>query len=372
MNSLFSTSSFKQLRYQHFLEVEVYRPYSRFMFFAIFIFACFAIPDWVTLESDAIPIITARLIYSLIASCILYRATVVRWRYLQLSEILLFIASGWIIHWAGYTALMQNNNHYQDGILLLLIYIGTLSRLSFISSCIASFFVFIPYMLFLHPQLLLIDPADEMNKRFILIGTTFLCLIASYRRELETKYRFEQKQILRKQTIRLAATSKKLKVMSETDALTQAYNRHFLTTWLDIYITLPTQKYNTVAMLDIDHFKQINDRYGHDVGDKVITAIAAKIKQHIPKNSLFIRYGGEEFLLFLQFNDRSEAYQVIEKLRNDISQFEIASNLNTTISTGIYYTQNTTVLTLDAISFADKALYKAKDAGRNCTHFSLL
>ncbi|WP_305842730.1 GGDEF domain-containing protein [Photobacterium leiognathi] len=118
----------------------------------------------------------------------------------------------------------------------------------------------------------------------------------------------------------------------------------------------------SVFIFDIDHFKNINDTYGHDVGDQVICTTAEIIKRNIRKSAQLYRWGGEEFVLILNISEPDAALRKAEQLRKAIeAQTEL--DINFTISIGCTIAHN---MTLDeSIKVADKALYTAKNNGRN-------
>ena len=133
-----------------------------------------------------------------------------------------------------------------------------------------------------------------------------------------------------------------------------------------------TQKYDnaSVVVADIDHFKQINDSYGHTTGDKVLKTIADKMNDNLRQIDLIARWGGEEFLMILPDTSIEQACEITERIRQGIALISFDSvghkqSFNTTISFGISHTlleKNT----LDkVITEADKALYMAKANGRN-------
>lgn len=123
-------------------------------------------------------------------------------------------------------------------------------------------------------------------------------------------------------------------------------------------------------MIDIDHFKTVNDRYGHIVGDFVLKRVADKIKELFPDKVIASRYGGEEFILFLPYVQKQDIFDMLEKYRKDIGLKPIVINqniINITISIGAAF-QGNPPSTLDIlIESADAALYKAKHGGRNRT-----
>jgi diguanylate cyclase (GGDEF)-like protein len=121
-------------------------------------------------------------------------------------------------------------------------------------------------------------------------------------------------------------------------------------------------------MIDIDHFKRVNDVHGHHVGDQVITAVARRLAHTIRTADLLGRYGGEEFALILPDTRSDDAHTLAERLRVAIADRPIdtdAGPLTVTISIGVAYltAEQTDVETL--LANADAALYQAKRAGRN-------
>jgi diguanylate cyclase (GGDEF)-like protein len=121
-------------------------------------------------------------------------------------------------------------------------------------------------------------------------------------------------------------------------------------------------------MFDIDHFKRVNDRYGHAAGDQILYGLTERCRTILRAVDLIGRYGGEEFVILLPETDRNAAQGVAERLRQMITAETFktdAGPLRITISIGI--TEATSQDTLSAlIERADTALYNAKHAGRNC------
>jgi len=142
------------------------------------------------------------------------------------------------------------------------------------------------------------------------------------------------------------------------DGLTGVYNRLFLENKLDDIFSQHSQK--SIVMLDIDFFKKINDTYGHQVGDKVLKELAALLARSIRKNDFVIRYGGEEFLIYLPFTDKKNAYLIVSKIKESLRKLEKA--VPYTFSAGISDEGETLA---EMIKIADNRLYKAKKEGRN-------
>jgi diguanylate cyclase (GGDEF)-like protein len=121
-------------------------------------------------------------------------------------------------------------------------------------------------------------------------------------------------------------------------------------------------------MLDIDHFKDFNDNFGHALGDRVLQVVADLCKQSLRETDILGRYGGEEFIILLPETDRHIAQTVAERLRREISQEIIPTekgDLNVTVSIGVAENNELTPTLETLIARADQAMYIAKHKGRN-------
>ena len=161
-----------------------------------------------------------------------------------------------------------------------------------------------------------------------------------------------------------------LRAMASKDSLTGCYNRNMA----DVTLESSFQSYQktgdlfTIIFFDIDKFKQVNDRYGHDMGDFVLTNVCSRISQEIRSNDMMFRWGGDEFLLICKGISKENIYGYIDRLRRNIesSTFEFkGTKLQLTISIGaaIFYKNDPDFSY--AMKRADRSLYKAKLAGRN-------
>lgn len=172
--------------------------------------------------------------------------------------------------------------------------------------------------------------------------------------------------LVERRTHELLIKNHELEHLSVTDQLTGIYNRlklhHRLSDELE-----RCKRYNTrfsLLMIDVDHFKSINDHYGHDSGDQVLKAIADTLVSNSRINDVAGRWGGEEFLMIMPETDIQGAKTLAEELRKAISELTFTDNFNVTVSIGV--TQATDADTIKTIfNRADKALYAAKNAGRN-------
>ncbi len=156
------------------------------------------------------------------------------------------------------------------------------------------------------------------------------------------------------------------------DGLTGLYNRKFLDEHTKKL--LPHAKrdgFNIgVLLLDMDHFKAVNDEYGHDIGDKVLRELARILTENVRESDLVVRYGGEEFIVLLvNVANEEDAMMVANKIRNKVAENEIdvyaGSKLRKTISIGLSMYPNDSTSLDSVIKNADIALYEAKHKGRN-------
>ncbi len=172
----------------------------------------------------------------------------------------------------------------------------------------------------------------------------------------------------------IAVDNAQLYELATKDGLTKLYiHRHF-------YFLLESeikrvQRYHHVLsliMMDIDNFKQVNDTYGHLVGDMVLKEIASTIQKMIRHVDIPARYGGEEFTIILPETAAANALTIAERLRKKISEIEVKVDEETiirpTVSMGVAEYPNAAEDIKDLIDFADKALYVSKENGKNCIH----
>ncbi|MBN8580994.1 MAG: PAS domain S-box protein [Anaerolineae bacterium] len=154
------------------------------------------------------------------------------------------------------------------------------------------------------------------------------------------------------------------------DPLTGLYNRRYLAEFLAHEFKRAERENIPISllMMDVDHFKNINDSYGHKTGDKFLIAIADLLKNNSRGSDIACRYGGEEFLLVLPGTDTQAAYDRAEQFRTQCTQIYIqyeTKNINITVSAGIATYPSHTEMAEDLIHKADKALYHSKQNGRN-------
>lgn len=150
----------------------------------------------------------------------------------------------------------------------------------------------------------------------------------------------------------------------QTDPLTQLLNRRGLHAVLEYFST--TRQPFAVLALDIDHFKRVNDTWGHDVGDRVIQQTARQLKSCARQTDVVCRSGGEEFLMILPGADEGTALALAERVRAATQQHAIEPVGEVTLSVGVSCWLSDSETLEESFRRADEALYRAKRAGRNC------
>jgi len=196
----------------------------------------------------------------------------------------------------------------------------------------------------------------------VIAGFMVIGLLVLWRqREIQrTKKIIEEKNLL-------------LEELAMTDMLTGLYNRHKMDQALTQQKAV-ANRYNTnfaVMILDIDHFKRINDTYGHNVGDTSLKAFAQILREQTRESDLVGRWGGEEFLILIPEADKVSLEQMAENLRANVERypFDVVGQLTTSVGVAVYHPGESI---RELVSRADNALYRAKNSDRNCVVFDTL
>ena len=190
----------------------------------------------------------------------------------------------------------------------------------------------------------------------ILLEALMMAFILSYRIKSLEKIKAQQTELNR---------------LVDTDPMTGLYNRRYFDRKSEELIAAmaSNQQELTLLIADLDHFKNINDTYGHDVGDKVIIAFANILTSEQGLADIACRYGGEEFVLLLNCN-LLDAKQVAERIRQKAQETYITidevQTVQFTVSIGVHSVGHASTTVKETLTIADKALYKAKNNGRNC------
>ena len=165
--------------------------------------------------------------------------------------------------------------------------------------------------------------------------------------------------------LRNAYLLEQVQELAATDGLTGVANRYTFQNTLEREIERAARAGDDVAlaMLDIDHFKRLNDAYGHQAGDEVLRRVAQQLSEASRTYDTVARYGGEEFALVLPTTDRAEAREIVERLRRQIAA--AAGKPRVTISAGLALFPTDATNADELVAAADEALYESKRAGRN-------
>lgn len=202
-------------------------------------------------------------------------------------------------------------------------------------------------------------PTDQYP-RTLMMGTAIPAIVAPPITFFVVRFMFEA------ETARRIAHQ-----LSVTDPLTQAFNRrHFFQVGAQrLAEGLDAERPMSVLLVDVDHFKSVNDVHGHGIGDEVLKQVVLACRAGLRSEDLLARLGGEEFALLLPGLSKDAACQVAERLRQNIESVEVGTGtqarVETTVSIGVA-TAQTRGTTLDALlQRADAAMYRAKKNGRN-------
>ena len=191
----------------------------------------------------------------------------------------------------------------------------------------------------------------------VLIGAYLLFRILKMRGDLE------QRRESHAAALRLAQYAEE---SARRDYLTKLFNRSGI---IDLYHPLAmaqrTDSTLGVILLDVDHFKQVNDRFGHSAGDQVLAGIAQILTENTRAGDIVGRWGGEEFLLICAISDQDAAMSIAAKLRASIEAHDFPIVGHVTASMGVYCCNGEMDALEQIVSYADAALYAAKEQGRN-------
>ncbi len=170
-------------------------------------------------------------------------------------------------------------------------------------------------------------------------------------------------------------TNKRLEELSRIDQLTALYNRGYWEQRLnhEYKVSLRYDIPCTLVFFDIDHFKVVNDTYGHSVGDDVIRYVSEEVREQLRDTDIAGRYGGEEFGIILTNTDRTGGFEFAERLRKTIEAATVVSDSQSvqfTISIGVCEMNSDLKSHQEWLIKVDEALYFCKENGRNCTHIA--
>ncbi|WP_295895027.1 transporter substrate-binding domain-containing protein [uncultured Vibrio sp.] len=194
-----------------------------------------------------------------------------------------------------------------------------------------------------------------------LIALFFLIIISYWNRKV-----IKANHLLKEAKLDIEQKNRELEKLATTDKLTSLYNRRKIDELLQIEVNRSNRFNHTfgVVILDLDYFKKVNDKFGHQVGDKVLKELSTLLAAQIRKTDFIGRFGGEEFLIICPESDAVSIYKLMETIRLELSSQCFTTVGTLTVSMGIsIFKPGDDIDSL--IKRADTALYKAKDEGRN-------
>lgn len=220
------------------------------------------------------------------------------------------------------------------------------------------------------PIILVADESDKPKVvRALDLGVNDFIMRPVERNELAARVRTQVRR--QRYALELRQSVTNTMALAVTDDMTGLYNRRYFDRHLGVMLSKAQSQERDMALmiLDIDHFKAVNDTYGHDIGDAVLREFAARLKRNIRGVDLACRFGGEEFVVLMPDTDYRQAEIVAERVRHSISErtFEVSAGrpLSVTVSAGVALNETASDTPESLIKRADVALYRAKREGRN-------
>jgi two-component system cell cycle response regulator len=220
------------------------------------------------------------------------------------------------------------------------------------------------------PIILIADEADRPKVvRALDLGVNDFIMRPVERNELAARVRTQIRR--QRYATELRHSVNQTMAMAVTDDMTGLYNRRYFERHLGVMLSKAQTQGRDMALmiLDIDHFKAVNDTYGHDIGDSVLKEFATRLKRNVRGVDLACRFGGEEFVVLMPDTDVRQAESIAERVRQSVAErsFEAGAGrmIGVTVSAGVTLNESLTDTPETLLKRADVALYRAKREGRN-------
>lgn len=161
------------------------------------------------------------------------------------------------------------------------------------------------------------------------------------------------------------------KTLSRVDSLTGALNLRAFTEFMEYEIKILQREFSpfSLAYIDVDNFKSVNDTHGHGVGDELLKSVVMCIKQYLRKTDVIARVGGDEFVVFFPSTDQNKAKVAIEKIYESIAQLSEKNKCPITVSMGVVTSMSLACKYEKLLSEADRFMYEVKKDGKNHAHY---
>jgi len=266
-----------------------------------------------------------------------------------------------------------NVAHYHTGIILIVMFGNIVVRLRFWHAFCVSWLTFLLYVLTVS-RITPMPPPVMINSSVVLFSAIIISLIANYQMENDLRWNYLRNLLKEIETIGLEKAKAELERLSSSDVLTGLANRRHFDALLDTEWRRGIRNGTllSVLFLDVDDFKAYNDNYGHSAGDVCLQKIAAVIRRSVHRpHDLCARYGGEEFIVLFPDISQEDTLQVAEKIRKSIELENLPHSFSraashVTISIGVATMTPQRGMSQNLlVEMADRALYKAKELGRN-------
>ncbi len=258
--------------------------------------------------------------------------------------------------------------YYIIEVYVIMVWVFTLIGFKFLEALMVNVLIVISHIVFISFYKTLTYEATVIHM-FILSASFTMGLVGGYIMEFYARSNFENQ-------LNIVDMQEELKEQANHDYLTNLYNRRYFNEVAQSFIKIAKRENTSMSliMIDIDDFKNVNDTYGHTIGDEVIKLLASLLKEHTRDSDVSSRFGGEEFVILLPSTNENGAIKTAEVLRTIVESQNIKINadkyIKFTISLGVSSLNNEDNVISELLNRADEALYSAKENGKNKTEVS--